>query len=185
MNLTTQKKPDPRAVRSKQVLKKATVDILIENPDISKLTVQKIAKRAELNRATFYLHFVDISDLLKQLVYDIFDDLSLEMSPILQIDHANNQEQLITFLDYFYKHRKIFAVLFEHPGFKKKLHLILKDSIVIQREREGTVSAKTTISMDILASAILGIIMWWLKDGVHFSSEYIANQMFELYRKST
>lgn len=180
--MTTPKKQDPRAVRSKQMIKKATVGILIENQDISKLTVQKISKRAELNRATFYMHFININDLLKQLVYDIFDDLSLEMSPILQIDNLHNEEQLITFLDYLYKHRKILAVLFEHPGFKKKLHMVLKDSIVIQRERENTVTTEIPLSMDILASSILGIIMWWLKDGVHFSSEYIANQMIELFR---
>ncbi|NHC41809.1 TetR/AcrR family transcriptional regulator [Bacillus sp. MM2020_1] len=180
--MITQKKQDPRAVRSKQMMKEAVIKILIENPDISKLTVQKITKRAELNRATFYLHFLDINDLLKQLVYDIFDDLLLELSPILQIDTLNNQEQLITFLDYFYKHRKILAVLFEHPGFKKKLHMILKDSISIQREREVTDTTEISLSRDILASSILGIIMWWLKDGVHFSSEYIANQIIVLYR---
>ena len=179
MKLTTHKKQDPRAIRSKRVFKEAVVDILIENPDISKLTVQKIAQRAELNRATFYLHFVDINDLLKQVVYDIFDDLLSKMSPTLQIDNLNNQEQLITFLDYFYKHRKILAVLFEHPGFNKKMHMTLKDLIVIQRKSEG---ADSTLSMDILASSILGILMWWLRNGVHFSSEYIANQIVELYR---
>ncbi|TQR39657.1 TetR/AcrR family transcriptional regulator [Lysinibacillus sphaericus] len=177
--MTTHKKQDPRAIRSKRVFKEAVVDILIENPDISKLTVQKIAQRAELNRATFYLHFIDINDLLKQVVYDMFDDLLSEMSPSLQIDNLNNQEQLITFLDYFYKHRKILAVLFEHPGFIKKLHRTLKDLIVIQRKSEG---ADSTLSMDILASSILGIIMWWLRNGVHFSSEYIASQIIELYR---
>lgn len=177
--MTTQKKQDPRAIRSKRVFKEAVVNILIENPDISKLTVQKIAQRAELNRATFYLHFVDINDLLKQVVYDIFDDLLSKMSPTLQIDNLNNQEQLITFLDYFYKHRKILAVLFEHPGFNKKMHMTLKDLIVIQRKSEG---ADSTLSMDILASSILGILMWWLRNGVHFSSEYIANQIVELYR---
>ncbi|MFC9538797.1 TetR/AcrR family transcriptional regulator [Lysinibacillus sp. NPDC056959] len=177
--MTTQKKQDPRAIRSKRVFKEAVVDILIENPDISKLTVQKIAQRAELNRATFYLHFVDINDLLKQVVYDIFDDLLSKMSPTLQIDNLNNQEQLITFLDYIYKHRKILAVLFEHPGFNKKMHMTLKDLIVIQRKSEG---ADSTLSMDILASSILGILMWWLRNGVHFSSEYIANQIVELYR---
>jgi len=177
--LTTHKKQDPRAIRSKRVFKEAVVDILIENPDISKLTVQKIAQRAELNRATFYLHFIDINDLLKQVVYDMFDDLLSEISPSLQIDNLNNQEQLITFLDYFYKHRKILAVLFEHPGFIKKMHRTLKDLIVIQRKSEG---ANTTLSMDILASSILGIIMWWLRNGVHFSSEYIASQIIELYR---
>lgn len=178
--MSTQKKQDPRALRSKRMIKKAVTDILIENPDISKLTVQKISDRAELNRATFYLHFVDINDLLKQLVYDIFDDLSSELSPILQIDNLNHEEQLITFLDYFYKHRKLFAVLFAHPGFKKKLHMILKDSIAIKRVRDRT--KEVTLSMDILASSILGVIMWWLKDGVHFSSEYIAKQIIELYR---
>ncbi|MFJ7859712.1 TetR/AcrR family transcriptional regulator [Peribacillus sp. NPDC097206] len=178
--MSIQKKQDPRALRSKRMIKKAVTDILIENPDISKLTVQKISDRAELNRATFYLHFVDINDLLKQLVYDIFDDLSLELSPILQIDNLNHEEQLITFLDYFYKHRKLFAVLFAHPDFKKKLHMILKDSIAIKRVRDRT--KEVTLSMDILASSILGVIMWWLKDGVHFSSEYIAKQIIELYR---
>ncbi|MFJ7640534.1 TetR/AcrR family transcriptional regulator [Peribacillus sp. NPDC097225] len=178
--MSTQKKQDPRALRSKRMIKKAVTDILMENPDISKLTVQKISDRAELNRATFYLHFVDINDLLKQLVYDIFDDLSSELSPILQIDNLNHEEQLITFLDYFYKHRKLFAVLFAHPGFKKKLHMILKDSIAIKRVRDRT--KEVALSMDILASSILGVIMWWLKDGVHFSSEYIAKQIIELYR---
>lgn len=180
--MTISKKQDPRAVRSKRMMKQAVVDILIENPDISKLTVQKITARAELNRATFYLHFSDIADLLKQLVHDIFDELSLEMAPFLEFDHTIKQEQLITFLDYFYKHRKLFAVLIEHPGFKKKLHMILKDSIVIPGKREGMdAAADNALSMDILASSILGIIMWWIKDGIQFSSEYIANQMIELY----
>lgn len=176
------KKEDPRAVRSKRVLKQAVVDILIENPDISKLTVQQITKRAELNRATFYLHFLDINDLLRQLVYDIFDNLLLETTPILQIDNKNNRDRLILFLDYFYQHRKLLAVLFEHSGFKKKLQMILKDSIVIQRVRDESNPKDTTLSLDILASSTLGIIMWWLKDGVHFSSEYIADQMIVLYQ---
>jgi hypothetical protein len=60
--------------------------------------------------------------------------------------------------------------------------MILKDSIVIKAERENTGTTEITLSMDILASSILGIIMWWLKDGIHFSSEYIANQIIELYR---
>lgn len=180
--MSTHKKQDPRAIRSKRMIKKAVADLLVENPDITKLTVQKISQRAELNRATFYLHFVDINDLLKQLVHDIFDDLTLEMSPILQIDNLNDEQRLVTFLDYFYKHRKLFTVLFAHPGFKKKLHMILKESIVINRVRAHSLSKEITLSMDILASSILGIIMWWLKDGVHFSSEYIAQQIIELYR---
>lgn len=106
----------------------------------------------------------------------------VKITPTLQIDNLNNQEKSMTFLDYFYKHRKILAVLFEYPGFKRKFHRMLKDMIVIKREKECMDPAEITISMDILASSVLGIIMWWLKDGIHFSSEYIANQMIALYR---
>ena len=176
--MTESDKQDPRAVRSKRSLKKAAVDLLSENPDISKLTVQQIAKKAELNRATFYLHFADINDLLRQVVYDIFDDLLLEMSPVLQIDNQDNGDQLILFLDYFYRHRKILAVLFEHNGFKKKLHMIIKDSVVVGRAEQEEMAP----SADILAASILGIIMWWLRDGLQFSSEYIASQIIQLYR---
>lgn len=181
--MTTPKRQDPRALRSKRMIKDAVVSLLIENPDISKLTVQKIATRAELNRATFYLHFLDIDDLLKQLSYEIFDDLSLEMSTIVQLDRLNRQEQLITYLDYFYKHRKLFAVLLEHHGFKKKLHMILKDTIVLRREQKESSTVKNPVSTDVLAASILGIIMWWMKDGIQYSSEYIASQITELYQK--
>jgi AcrR family transcriptional regulator len=177
--LTTQKKQDPRAIRSKRMMKEAAASLLIENPDITKLTVQKIANRAELNRATFYLHFMDIDDLLKQLAYDIFDDLSMEMSPILQIDNLDHKEQLIKFLDYLYKHRKLLAVLFEGSGFKKKVHMLLTDSLVVQSDK-GVMNK--SLSVDILASSVLGIITWWIKEGIHFSSEYVADQIIELYR---
>lgn len=116
------------------------------------------------------------------MVYGIFDDLSMNMFPLLEIDNINNKGKPINFLNYFYSNRKFLAFLFERPGFKKKLHMILKDSIVIKAEGKSAVTTETTLSMDVLASSILGIIMWWLKDGNHFSSEYIANQIVELYQ---
>nr|WP_180349939.1 MULTISPECIES: TetR-like C-terminal domain-containing protein [unclassified Bacillus (in: firmicutes)] len=33
-----------------------------------------------------------------------------------------------------------------------------------------------------ISSSVLGIIIWWIKDGLHFSSEYVASQITELYR---
>lgn len=178
--MVNKKKEDPRAVRSRSMLKQAAKELLIENPDISKLTVKQISKHADLNRATFYLHYFDINDILVQVVYDIFDDLSSKMSPDIHIDHLNNKDKLIAFLDYFYQHRKILSVFFEHVGFKKQLHIILKESVLIDRHKNPETAA-INLSNDIIASSLLGIIMWWLKDGVDFSSEYIANQIIELY----
>lgn len=170
------KSEDPRALRSKRMFKEAAVRLLIENPDIAKLTVQKISNEAELNRATFYLHFVDVQNLLRHVAYDIFNDLSLEIAPTLHIDDEDKKEQLVLYLDYFYKHRKILSVFFVQPRFKKKMHLLLIDAIVVREEK------RDIISIDILAASIIGIIMWWLTEGVHFSSEYIAEQIIAMNR---
>lgn len=178
-------KEDPRAIRSKKMLKNAVFSLITENLDISQLTVQKIAQRAELNRATFYLHYEDINDLLRQVVHEIFDDLSMKIDPLLQGKSNNEQETLVTFLNYFYEYRKIFAVLFENKGFKNSMFNLLKNTIEKRRNARKIQYTREVVSVDIIASSLLGIIMWWIKDGTQFSSEYIANQISLMYKKGS
>ncbi|TDL61301.1 TetR-like C-terminal domain-containing protein [Neobacillus sp. YX16] len=170
------RKEDPRAIRSKRLLKEAVISLLIESQNLQELTVQKITAKAELNRATFYLHYVDMQDLLKHVVYDIFDDLSKKLSPLLQPEHVDLDEHRLTFLDYFYQHRKYLSVLFEEKAFQKKLHNFIVEFVQARRDLNKIVT-EDAVSKDIIASSILGILMWWIRDGKHYSSEYIAHQM--------
>lgn len=50
---------DPRVKRTRQLLMQAFMELLKEKKDISSISVQDIAERATLNRATFYAHFED------------------------------------------------------------------------------------------------------------------------------
>jgi len=177
------KKPDPRALRSKRVLKEAVISLLNENPDIALLTVQKIADKAELNRATFYLHFQDINDLLRYIAQDIFNDLSQTLTPLLEVKELKNEERLLAFLDYFYQHRKLFAVLFEGPRFKVKMHEVIKEFIQQRRNTRGIEKSDDLVSLDLLAASLMGVILWWIKDGTYYSSEYIAHQINLMYQK--
>lgn len=65
---------------------------LAENPSIADLTVQKIANRAELNRTTFYLHYQDINDLLKQITDEIIDVLSNKVGDLIHMKDLSNHE---------------------------------------------------------------------------------------------
>lgn len=179
----TMKKEDPRSIRSRRMLKEAVFMLLAENEDVSQLTVQKITNRAELNRATFYLHYEDINDLLRQIVHEIFDELSKKVDPLLKIPRSNEHEQLVAFLDYIYEYRKLFAVLVEHKGFKTSLTNLLKKTIQARRDARGEDLPPNLVSLDIIGASLLGIIMWWVKDGIQFSSEYVAEQIARLYKK--
>ena len=59
-------KQDLRSIRSVESIKKAFVDLLQEEP-FEKVKVSEIARRAGIDRQTFYLHYVDKYDLLDKM----------------------------------------------------------------------------------------------------------------------
>jgi AcrR family transcriptional regulator len=62
---------DPRVKRTRQMLKRALGELLAEKA-FHDVSVQDIAERATLNRATFYAHFEDKYDLAGSWVRDDF-----------------------------------------------------------------------------------------------------------------
>lgn len=181
--MSIRKQEDPRALRSKRMFKQAALSLLIEEPS-SQLTVQKLADRAELNRATFYLHYEDIKDLLQQITNEIFDELSIKIEPLVQSQVIDNREQLTLFLDYIYENRRYLFVLFEQKNFEDQLFSLIKNLIKTRRDRKGADLPDDIVSLEVLTSSIVGIILWWIKDGMQFSSEFLATQITLIYRRS-
>lgn len=178
----TNKKEDPRALRSKEYFKTAVIELLNEQQSLSKLTVKMIADRAQLNRATFYLHYKDTKDLMRAVVYDLVDDLTVKIDSFFQQKKRSSTEEFILFLDYFYLNRKLFSVLFDEPRFKMKLHNALRDSLLMNDGHVITNIKFKNTSKDILTASLIGIIMWWLSEGIHYSSEYIAGEIIKSFR---
>ncbi|HEX9012680.1 MAG TPA: TetR family transcriptional regulator [Anaerolineaceae bacterium] len=72
---------DPRVKRTRKLINQAFVDLMNEK-GFQAITVQDIADRAEVNRATFYAHYEDKYDLLDRYVREGFRDwLSQKVSP--------------------------------------------------------------------------------------------------------
>lgn len=69
-----QKKEDLRVRKTKRNIKK-TLDALLQMKPLDKISVTEIARTAEINKGTFYLHYNDIYDLYNEFVHDIISDL--------------------------------------------------------------------------------------------------------------
>lgn len=93
----TSKKVDPRIRRTREMLQKAMNDLLKEKGFFD-LNVQDIAERAELNRATFYKHYLDKYDLLdvviRQRLQTLLDD-RLPPNPPLTSENLSILIQLV------------------------------------------------------------------------------------------
>ena len=68
------KKEDLRVRKTKRNIKHALAHLLQTKP-LSKITVTEIAKTAEINKGTFYLHYTDIYDLYYEFIHDVISDL--------------------------------------------------------------------------------------------------------------
>lgn len=79
---------DPRVIRTRRLLQQALGELMGEK-SFQAITVQDIAERATLNRATFYAHFEDKYDLLNSLVRDGFQQaLDLRVPANATFDNA-------------------------------------------------------------------------------------------------
>jgi AcrR family transcriptional regulator len=65
------KRQDPRIKRTRHLLQQAMMDLMMEK-SFQVITVQDIAERATVNRATFYAHFEDKYALLEYTMREMF-----------------------------------------------------------------------------------------------------------------
>ncbi|MGL6198168.1 MAG: TetR/AcrR family transcriptional regulator [Lachnospiraceae bacterium] len=70
---------DARVRYTKMVIKNSFIMLLKKQP-VNKITVKSICELAQINRATFYKHYTDCFDLLKQ----IEDELISELEQLIQ-----------------------------------------------------------------------------------------------------
>ncbi len=63
---------DPRVKRTRQLLLQAFIALLEEKQNMHSISVQEIAERATVNRATFYAHFEDKYALLESWMREKF-----------------------------------------------------------------------------------------------------------------
>jgi len=96
---------------------------LLEKKDFEFISVKEICDKAGVNRSTFYLHYENMDDLLKETMtlinkrfHESFDN------KIINIDVLNKDdlffvkdEYLIPYLNLIKKHKKVFKLIHDKP----------------------------------------------------------------------
>jgi len=102
-----EKRVDPRVKRTRKLIEQAFLE-LMQQQNFQSITIQDIADRATVNRATFYAHFEDKYDLLDSFIREQFNELLAEkVPPDLAPDAAfclgRLQLLIVTVLEYIYQ----------------------------------------------------------------------------------
>lgn len=116
-------KIDPRVKRTRRMLQEALNELLAEKK-FTEITVQDIAARAEVNRATFYAHFVDKYDLINSIIRENFQAALNKHLPDTPEFTSRNLHRLID---------AVYTYLSDFPGRCNNSHLHAGERLMAQQ----------------------------------------------------
>jgi len=182
------KKQDPRVTRTREMLRSALMT-LISQMDYNAISVQDITDKATLNRATFYLHYHDKEDLLKHIIQSVLDELRSVVEP--QDAHSSGQINVYQiFIDTFNhvaNHAAFYRVMLQEPSvapylaqMQEHIEAIGMRVLTASHSEQGPTLTPPDLYIAFIGWAYLGIIKWWVLNGMHHPPEYMAAQFIRL-----
>lgn len=104
----TEKKTDRRTLKTRKAIRDAFAELLMTK-DLSKVTVQEIADKADINRATFYKHYLDVYDLYDRTEQDILVEIGIL---VLRLEEQPSDKFFSSLIDYISENRAVFKMIF-------------------------------------------------------------------------
>lgn len=117
---------DLRVLRTKKSIMDAFIKLL-QTKNFEKITVTDIAKVANINRRTFYIHYADIFSLLEEFENNLTDEFQKEVTDKLSQDLYEFQ---MLILDFLCSHRLLMIALLSNSAsnFLSKVMQIANDA---------------------------------------------------------
>ncbi len=158
-------RPDPRVVRTRRLIRDALVSLLAER-NFESISVQEIAARATVNRATFYAHFTDKFALLDAMIREDFAGQLAEGDPL----KAPETRALLRAIGentfaFVGLHRRCKIDRDFEPQMQRSMEAELTDFLL---PRSGHCTAM------LIASALVGAAMSWRHQSPNAPSEPIV-----------
>lgn len=179
-------KNNQRTRLSKLMFKNALMDLLKEKGDIHKVSVRELCEHADLNRSTFYAHYNEPQDLLKELEDEIIESTEEHLRKIGEENEIGAQKYILSFLQYIRENDKVFRTLLINaadPQFKSRFmqHSIIK--FIENLEITFKDSTEQYIFSYILHGST-GIILQWLRSNYATDENIICELLFSINKSA-
>jgi AcrR family transcriptional regulator len=168
---------DRRVRKSQEAIETALVQLLAKK-NFETITVREVTEQANVNRSTFYLHYQDKYDLLNKIVEAHITQLETLCQSVsdLTFEEAN-----YVWFDYFDRHRLFFSTMLATQSadyFRSRFLQLVREELqdevdVIGGTNDGLDQA---LVIQFLASALVGVVEWWMKSETRLPAPAIARQ---------
>ena len=162
------------------------IDLLAEK-GFEKITINDIAERANINRGTVYLHYVDKFDLLDKCIETYVEQLLHHCAN--SADTKLDVSAFQSVFEYLEKNFSIYKLLLSNERigfFRSRLYAIIAQTITevigIKSENHAFSNGVTT---HFLASGFIGVLEWWINNSMPCNVQEITEQLMFLLEPYT
>jgi AcrR family transcriptional regulator len=179
---------DRRIKKTKDAINQAFIELMAEQ-DFDKITINDISERANMNRGTIYLHYMDKFDLLEKCIEEHLDYMLKFCTLVNPDEKSNNMFQcILSMFQYFEANILFYSSMLKNKGtpcFHGRLLLIFM-YVMNERMKTGDMSQEGSneIVMQFMASAFVGVVEWWIKNNMPHSPQYMAQHVWGILEKS-
>ncbi|MDF2987598.1 MAG: putative transcriptional regulator [Eubacterium sp.] len=174
-------KPVDRRVRRTKKLLLQGLTMLLKEKKVNKITVKELTELVDVNRATFYLYYKDIFDMVDKVQDEIFDHFYEELKNF--INTGIDKYKALSFFAFIFNYVKEYAdmlkILLGPDGdysFVEKLKLAIKTTLPPIDDE----IFKSQYFIPFTVSGCIGVIQQWLEEDMATSPEDMAKLMVEM-----
>lgn len=181
-------KEDRRKQRTRSQLRDALIALILEK-GYDNVTVQDITDRANLGRATFYLHYPDKEQLLLSSLREMLETFKAQMGPLTRETLLDDPTWRVLPFKHVVENQNFYRVtLLSDQGMAGVLKTIRAQLIENTRTRLAVVipPEQSPIPLEMVASYLVGamfaLMAWWLQHDMPQSPEEMAELYFRMTR---
>lgn len=182
-------KTDLRIIKSKIAIKNAFLE-LIKEKGYANITITDIAKKAMINRKTFYMHYETKEILYNTITDELLEILNPTLERIQQLKGKEQRKYIIELLLQIKENKDIFNTFFNDKTnteflnkLKEKFNYDLISKTHIEEKTKGTYFTFELLSEAYFA-LFMSFVQWWINSSEIPVNE-VVNMIIEFFSKKT
>lgn len=179
-------KEDRRIQKTKAAITNAFFTLLKEK-DFTRITINDIAEKANVNRGTIYTHYQNKYDLLGACIEEKLQLLKEVCLPIRMDASASELFVSLESVYKFFNDNFLFFSLMLQNGGSNNFQARFKESLIEEMRRLTPAKGSPydhEFFTQFRASALVGVVEWWIRENKPLSVDEMAENTVTLFLKN-
>ncbi len=181
-----EKRGGDRRIQRTQYMLNAALFALIMERGYDAITVQDITERANVGRATFYLHYKDKEELLSASLKQLVNALTQYVEPNTG-SPATYKTLSVRVFQHVAQHHDLYHALLGESGppiilirMRRYLAELIQNYVILPLIARGKAGVDPELLAAHAAGSLIALLIWWLDHNLEQSAEEMGTMFWRL-----